>query len=531
MAMGGTPLLILKEGTRREKGIEAKLDNIFAAKAVSDAVRSTLGPRGMDKMLVTAAGDVIITNDGATIAREMNVQHPAARMMVEVAKTMDQECGDGTTTAMVLAGELLKKAEELLELDLHPTVITRGYAMAAERAMHKAGEMALQVRFDDTELLRKVAMTAMMSKAVSGLREHLADVAVAAIRSVAVRRNGTAYVDLENVQIVKRQGGSAMDTELIKGIVLDNTPVLVAMPKKVHRARIAIINGSLEVKRTNVEASIRITDPEQLHGFLDAEEDMLRDMAKHIIGAGANVVVCGKGIDDLEQHILAKEGVMAIQKVAAKDLERLSKATGGNIVERATDIGPDDLGHASDVDVHQVEGKDMTFVNGCRDPSAVSLFIRGGSQHVADEAERSLDDALNVVRVALEDGMLMTGGGATAVELAIDLREYATNIGGREQLAVTAFADALEVVPKALAENAGMDPMDTLIELRRRHRAGARHEGVAVIHGGTADMRELGIVEPLKLVRQEISSATDAAVMIVRIDDIITTRGKSEDKG
>lgn len=531
MAMGGTPLLILKEGTKREKGMEAKLDNIFAAKAVADAVRSTLGPRGMDKMLVTASGDIIITNDGATIAKDMDVQHPAARMMVEVAKTMDQECGDGTTTAMVLTGELLKKAEDLLELDLHPTVITRGFMVAAERASHRAEELSLPVHFDDIELLRKLAMTAMMSKAVSGLREHLADVAVAAVRAVAVRRNGTADVDLGNIQIVKRQGGSALDTELIKGTILDKAPVLISMPKKVHRARIALLSGSLEVKKTEVEASIQITSPDQLHAFLDAEEDMLRDMVKHIIGSGANVVVCGKGIDDMEQHFLAKGGLMAIQKVSAEDLEKIAKATGGNIVDRPTDIETDDLGHAEMVDVHQVEGQDMTFISGCRDPSAVSIFIRGGTQHVVDEADRSLDDAMNVVKAALEDGKLLTGGGATAVELALDLKEYAVTIGGREQLAVSAFADALEIIPKALAENAGMDQMDILIELRRRHRAGARNEGVAVLHGGTADMKDLGVVEPVRLVLQEISSATEAAIMIVRIDDIITSRGTGAKEG
>jgi len=525
MAMGGTPLFIYREGTKREKGKDAKHNNIFAARAVANAVRSTLGPRGMDKMLVSATGDIVITNDGATIAGEMDIQHPAARMMIEVAKTMDQECGDGTTTAMILAGELLKKAEDLLELNLHPTIITRGYMMAADRALKKAEELAMVIHFDDTELLRKIAMTAMMSKAVSGLREHLADVSVAAVRSIAIKKDGTADVNLDNIQVVKRQGGSTIETEFIKGIVLEKAPVLVSMPRMVHKGRIAILSGSLEVKKTEVEANIRITSPDQLHAFLDAEEDMLRAMVRHIVAAGANVVVCGKGIDDLVQNALAKEGIMAIQKVNGKDLERMAKATSGHIVDRAADLEPDDLGHASEVDVHQVEGEEMTFVKGCKDPSAVSLFIRGGTMHVVDEADRSLDDALNVVAVALRDGKILTGGGATSVELAMDLRDYANTIGGREQLAVMAFADALEVVPKALAENAGMDPMDVLVELRRRHRAGARNEGVAVLHGGTADMMELGIIEPIRLVRQEISSATEVAIMVVRIDDIILSKG------
>ncbi|OPY33158.1 MAG: Thermosome subunit alpha [Methanomassiliicoccales archaeon PtaU1.Bin124] len=528
MGMGQTPLFILRKGTTRERGKEAKLDNIFAARAVADAVRSTLGPRGMDKMLVTSTGDVIITNDGATIAADIDVQHPAARMMVEVAKAMDQECGDGTTTAMVLAGELLKKAEDLLELDLHPTVISRGYMISAARALQRASEISIPVHFEDVEMLRKVAMTAMMSKAVSGFREHLADVAVAAVRTVAERRNGKTRVDLGNIHVVKRQGGSAVDTEIIRGMVLDRPPTLMSMPRKVEKARIALLSGALEIKKTEVQASIEINDPSQLHAFLDAEEDMLRKMVAQIKQSGANVVICGKGIDELEQHFLAKEGLMALQKVSEQDLEKVAKATGGNIVDRPADLEEADLGVCDEVEVQRIEGEDMTFITGCKNPTAVSLFIRGGSEHVLEEADRSLDDALNVTAVTLEDGKIVIGGGATAVELAMDLREFANSVGGREQLAIAAYADALEVVPKALAENAGMDPMDILIELRRRHRAGARNEGVAVLHGGTADMSELGVIEPLRLVRQEINSATDAAIMVVRIDDIISSRGEEK---
>jgi thermosome len=524
MSMGGTPLFILKQGTKREKGREAKLDNIFAARAVADAVRSTLGPRGMDKMLVSSTGDVVITNDGVTIAKEMDVRHPAAKMMVEVAKTMDQECGDGTTTAMILAGEMLKRAEELIEKGLHPTIISKGYRMAAERAIQRAEELAYPVRFDDVETLRKVAMTAMMSKAVSGTREHLADVAVAAVRSVAERKNAHIHVDLDDIQVVKRQGGSALDTEMIRGIILDKGPGAGSMPKKVHKARIAMISGALEVRKTEVQASIEITDPSQMKAFLDAEESMLREMVDRVKASGADVVFCGKGIDDLVKHFLAKGDILALEKVKGSDLEMLAKATGGFIIDRPSDLETRDLGHSEEVDVHQVEGEEMTFVTGCHNPRSVSLFIRGGSQHVIDEADRSLDDAMSVVAVTLEDGMILTGGGSTAVELALDLREFATTIDGREQMAVMAFADSLESIPLALAENAGMDPMDILIELRRRHRAGERSEGVAVLHGGTANMMELGVIEPIRLVRQEINSAVEVAIMIVRIDDIIASR-------
>lgn len=526
MSMGGTPLFILKQGTKREKGREAKLDNIFAARAVADAVRSTLGPRGMDKMMVSSSGDVVITNDGVTIATEMDVQHPAAKMMIEVAKTMDQECGDGTTTAMILAGEMLKKAEELIEKGLHPTIISKGYRMAAERAIRRAEELAHTVKFDDVVTLRKVAMTAMMSKAVSGTREHLADVAVAAVRSVAERKNSHVHVDLDDIQVVKRQGGSSIDTELIRGIILDKSPGSNSMPKKVHKARIAIISGALEVRKTEVQASIEITDPNQMNAFLDAEEGMLREMVDQVHSSGANVLVCGKGIDDLAMHYLVKSGILSLEKVKDSDLKKLAKATGGFIVDRSADLDTGDLGHSEEVDVHQVEGEEMTFVTGCHNPKSVSLFIRGGSQHVVDEADRSLDDAMSVVAVALEDGMILAGGGSTAVELALDLREYATTISGREQMAVTAFSESLESIPLALAENAGMDPMAILIELRRRHRAGERSEGVAVLHGGTADMMELGIVEPIRLVRQEINSAVEVAIMIVRIDDVIASRAE-----
>ena len=531
MAMGGTPLFILKQGTKRERGKEAKLDNIFAARAVADAVRSTLGPRGMDKMLVNAMGDIIITNDGATIATEIDVQHPAARMMVEVAKTMDQECGDGTTTAMILAGELLRKAEDLLELDLHPTVISRGYMMAAARAQKKADEVAAAVHFDDVEMLRKVAMTAMMSKAVSGVREHLADISVAAVRRIAERRNGGYSVDLDNIHLVKRQGGSALETEMVEGIVLDKAPVQAAMPRSVHHARIALISGPLEVRKTEVQAGIEITDPSQLHAFLDAEEDMLRKMTAQLEKVGANVVLCGKGIDELEQHFLGRAGIVALQKVPMGELTKAAKSTGANIVDRPNDLEAEDLGSCGEVEVRQVEGEEMTFIGGCKNPRAVTLFIRGGTEHVVQEVDRSLDDALNVTKVVLEDGKILAGGGATAIEMAMDLRDHANTVGGREQLAMLAYADALEVIPKALAENAGMDPMDIVIELRRRHRAGAHNEGVAVLHGGTADMRQLGVIEPLRMVRQEIGSATDAAIMVVRIDDIITSRTEGGAKG
>ncbi|MCQ5375755.1 MAG: TCP-1/cpn60 chaperonin family protein [Methanomassiliicoccales archaeon] len=529
MGMAGTPILILKEGTKRERGRDAQYNNIMAARAVADAVRSSLGPRGMDKMLVDSMGDVVITNDGVTILKEMDVQHPAAKMLVEVSKAQDEECGDGTTTAAVLAGELLKKALDLIDADVHPTIIAQGYRMAAQKATEILDSLAIPVRHDDRETLKKIAMTAMISKAVSASREHLANLAVEAVTTIAEQRDGKWVVDLkDNIQIVKKQGGSMEDTEIIKGIIIDKEPVHPAMPRKIEKAKIALVNGAMEIKKTEVEAKIQISDPSQMQAFLAEEENMLRKMVEYVKKAGANVLFCQKGIDDLAQHFLAKEKIFAVRRVKESDMEKLAKATGANIVNKFSELEPSDLGTADLVEVRKIQEDEMTFVTGCKNPKAVSILVRGGTEHVVDEMERSLDDALNVVAVAIEDGKMITGGGSTAVELAMKLREYSATVSGREQIAIDAFAAALEVIPTALAENAGLDPIDILIELRKAHKSGDKHAGVNVFTGKVTDMLKENVIEPLRVGRQAINSATDAAVMILRIDDVIAAKGETK---
>ena len=529
MGMAGTPILILKEGTKRERGRDAQYNNIMAARAVADAVRSSLGPRGMDKMLVDSMGDVVITNDGVTILKEMDVQHPAAKMLVEVSKAQDEECGDGTTTAAVLAGELLKKALDLIDADVHPTIIAQGYRMAAQKATEILDSLAIPVRPDDKETLKKIAMTAMISKAVSASREHLANLAVEAVTTIAEQRDGKWVVDLkDNIQIVKKQGGSMEDTEIIKGIIIDKEPVHPAMPRKIEKAKIALVNGAMEIKKTEVEAKIQISDPSQMQAFLAEEENMLKKMVEYVKKAGANVLFCQKGIDDLAQHFLAKEKIFAVRRVKESDMEKLAKATGANIVNKFSELEPSDLGTADLVEVRKIQEDEMTFVTGCKNPKAVSILVRGGTEHVVDEMERSLDDALNVVAVAIEDGKMITGGGSTAVELAMKLREYSATVSGREQIAIDAFAAALEVIPTALAENAGLDPIDILIELRKAHKSGDKHAGVNVFTGKVTDMLKENVIEPLRVGRQAINSATDAAVMILRIDDVIAAKGETK---
>jgi len=521
----GTQILVLREGTRREKGKGAQFNNIAAAKAVADAVRSTLGPRGMDKMLVDSLGDVVITNDGVTILKEMDIEHPAAKMLVEVAKTQDEEAGDGTTTAVILAGELLKKAEDMIEQNIHPTVIAGGYRLASEKAREVLEKIATKVSMKDTDVLRKVATTAMASKSASGHRDHLADIVVKAVTTVAEERaDGSYYVDDDDIQITKKQGGSIADTELVEGVIVDKERVHPGMPPQVENAKIALIDVALEVKKTEIDAKIEITDPSQLQAFLSEEENMLRRMVETVKKSGANVLFCQKGIDDLTQHFLAKAGIYAVRRVKKSDMEKLAKATGGKIVTKLDDLSKDDLGHAKLVFEKKIGDDQMTFVTGCKDPRAVSVLIRGGTEHVVDEVERSLEDALSVVACAVEDGKVITGGGAAATEIALGLRDYAPTIGGREQLAIEAFADAVEIIPRTLAENAGLDPIDTLIELRKEHKKGSKHAGVNVFTGKVSDMRKENVVEPLRVGAQAIASATEAAVMIIRIDDVIAAK-------
>jgi len=523
--MGGqTPIFILKEGTTREKGKGAHSNNIAAAKAIADAIRSTLGPRGMDKMLVDSMGDVVITNDGVTILKEIDVEHPAAKMLVEVAKTQDQECGDGTTTSVILAGELLKRSEELIDANVHPTVITAGYRMAADKAVEILRKLSLNVSPKDTQKLRMIATTSLRSKIADAANEILADIAVRAILAVAEKRGDHYVVDVENVQVVKKQGGSLQDTELIEGVILDKEPVHPSMPLIVKAPRIALVDSSLEIKKTEVEAKIQIRDPNQLKAFLDEEESTLKGMVDSVVASGANVLLCQKGIDDIAQHYLAKAGIYAVRRVKKSDMEKLAKATGAEIVTGLKELNKRVLGTAGMVELRTIGEDKMTFITGCKKATAVSVLLRGGTEHVVDEMERSLHDALSVVGVAIEDGKMSAGGGASAIEMAMQLREYAATVGGREQMAIDAFAEALEVVPKTLAENAGLDPINAILDLRKAHKSGQKYAGLNVFDGKVVNMVQQDVIEPLRVGTQAIQSATEAAVMILRIDDVIAAK-------
>ncbi len=537
MMPAGTQILVLKEGTRRDRGKGAQFNNIAAAKAVADAVRSTLGPRGMDKMLVDSLGDVVITNDGVTILKEIDIEHPAAKMLVEVAKTQDEEAGDGTTTAVILAGELLKKAEDLIEQNIHPTVIASGYRQAAEKAREVLEKVAMKISIKDADVLRKVAMTAMSSKSSSGHKELLADIAVKAVSTVAEQRADNSYfVDDDNIQVVKKQGGSIADTSLVDGVIVDKERVHPGMPSEVKDAKIALVDAALEVKKTEIDAKIEITDPAQLQAFLNEEESMLKRMVEIVKKSGATVIFCQKGIDDLAQHYLAKADIYAVRRVKKSDMEKLAKATGGKVVTKLDELSKDDLGYAKLVYEKKIGEDEMTFVTGCKNPKAMSILIRGGTEHVVDEVERSLEDATSVVSVAIEDGKVITGGGSSATEIALTLRDYASSVGGREQIAIEAFADAVEAIPRTLAENAGLDPIDILIELRKEHKKGNKYAGINVFSGKVSDMKKENVIEPIRVGSQAISSAADAAVMILRIDDVIAARageggGKGPSKG
>ncbi|KAA0004108.1 MAG: thermosome subunit [Thermoplasmata archaeon] len=532
MLTGKQPILILKEGTERERGRDAQHNNIRAAMAIADAVRSTLGPKGMDKMLVDSMGDVVITNDGVTILKEIDIEHPAAKMIVEVAKTQDEECGDGTTTAVILAGELLKYALDLIDQEVHPTIIADGYRMASKRACEiLEKKIAEDVTPDNEKILKKIAETSMTGKVAAANKELLADIAYKAVKAVAEEENGRITVDLDNIKIEKKQGGAVEDTELINGIILDKERVHPDMPKVVKDAKILLLNTALEVKKTEVDAQIRISDPSQLQKFLDEEEAMLRKMVEKIKNAGANVVLCQKGIDDLAQHYLAKAGIFAVRRVKKSDMEKLVRATGASIVSELDEITEDDLGYAGRVEEKKIGDDEMTYVVDCKEAKAVSILIRGGTEHVVDEIERGLHDALSVIAVTLEDGKITVGGGSAAVEISLALQDYASNIGGREQMAIESFANAIEIVPKALATNAGMDAIDVLMELRKAHKEGKKYHGVDVLGGSTADMKKRNVIEPLRVGTQAIKSATEAAVMILRIDDVIAARELEKGKG
>ena len=525
MLAGQQPIIILREGTTREKGKDARSNNIVAAMAISDAVKSTLGPKGMDKMLVDSMGNAVITNDGAIILKEIDIEHPAAKMIVEVAKSQDEECGDGTTTAVILTGELLKVAGGLLDQNIHPTVINAGYKLAADKAIEIINKIAIPLKSNDKETLRNLAMTAMASKGASGSKELLADVVVNAVTSVSENINGKTIVDLDNIQIKKQQGGSIEETELINGIILDKERVNNDMPQNVKNAKIALVNIAFEIKKTEVDARIQINDPTQLQSFLDEEETMLRKMVEKITKSGANVLICQKGIDDIVQYLLAKEGIYAVRRASENDIKKLAKATGARIISNLDDLNKNDLGYAGIVEEKKYGDDKFTFIMKCKNPKAVSILIRGGTEHVVDELERGLHDSLSVVKVALEDGKIITGGGSAATTIAMGLRDYASSVGGREQMAIEAFANAMEIIPNTLSQNAGLDPIDIMLNLRSEHKKGNKYAGVNVLEKKVDNMLKNNVIEPIRLGLNVLLVASEAATMILRIDDVIASKG------
>ncbi|RQD81487.1 thermosome subunit alpha [Methanosalsum natronophilum] len=524
--MSGQPIFILAEGTQRTRGRDAQGNNIMAAKAVADAVRTTLGPKGMDKMLVDSMGDVVITNDGATILKEMDIEHPAAKMIVEVSKTQDDEVGDGTTTAAILAGELLKKAEELMDMGIHQTVIASGYFEATRKAAEFLKNVTIEVEENDDQTLEKIAATAITGKGAESHKQKLAKLTVEAIRAIAEKSDSKITVDVDDIKIEKRAGGSIKDSELINGIVVDKEKVHPNMPNRVENAKILLVGQALELKKTEVDAEIKITSPDQMQMFLDQEEKMIKDMVNKIVESGANVVFCQKGIDDLAQYYLQKAGIYALRRIKSSDLEKLSKATGAKILQDIDEIEDVDMGSAGIVEERNVAGSKMTFVIDCPSPKAVSIVLHGGTEHVVESLDRALHDALRVVGVAVEDGKIVAGGGSPEIELSLKLSEFASTLKGREQLAVSKFAEALEIVPKTLAENAGLDPIDIIVEMKAQHEKGNRRAGLDVYTGKVVDMWENDVVEPLRTKTQAINAATDAAVMILRIDDVIASSGR-----
>jgi len=515
------PIIILREGTERSRGSDARNANIMAARIVAEVVKSSLGPKGMDKMLVDSFGDVTITNDGATMLKEMDIQHPAAKMMVEVSKTQDDEVGDGTTTVVVLTGEFLGKAVELMDKKIHPTVIIDGYRDAQEQALKFLEEISIEVDPKDKKTLKKIAMTSMASKLISGYSDYLSKIAVDAILQVAEEKNGGYEVDLDMVKLEKKPGGSLTDTALIKGLVIDKEVVHADMPKLVRKARIGLLNASMEIEKTEFDSKIHIESPDEMQAYLDQEEQMLRDMVKKVKDAGVNVLLCQKGIDDMVQHFLAREGILAARRLKKSDMEALAKATGAKIVTSVDDLSKGDAGYAATVEERKIGDEKMLFVEGCRNPKAVSILVRGGTERIVDEADRSLHDALSVVRDVVREPKIVAGGGAPEIEVARRLRRYAEGLSGRERLAVSAFAEALEVVPTTLAENAGMDPIDAISDMQSRHEKGEMWIGIDPIKGEVSDMTSLDVYEPTEVKAQAVKSATEASTMLLKIDDII----------
>jgi archaeal chaperonin len=521
----GQPVLILKEGTTRNRGKEAQRNNIMAARVIGEVLRTTLGPRGMDKMLIDSLGDITITNDGAAILKEIDVEHPAAKMMVEIAKTQDDMVGDGTTTAVVLASELLKKAEELLDQNIHPTILVAGYRKATQKAIEIIEKNAVPIDLEDRKMMMKVALTSMGSKAVGGAKEHFAEIAIDAVKQIAEKRGDKMIADIDNIQLVKKTGKSLLESQLISGIIIDKEVIHPGMPKKKDNAKIALLDLALEIEKTEMSAEIRIRDPNQMKGFLDQEDSMLKNMVTKLKASGANVVFCQKGVDDMVQHYLSQEGIMAARRIKESDMEKLARATGGRVTSNLDDLKAADLGFAGLVEERKIGEDKMIFVEKCKDPHSVAILIRAGLERMVDEAERAITDALSVVSDVTENNKIVAGGGAIEIEVAKELRKYANKIGGREQLAIEAFADAMEVIPRALTENAGFEPIDVLIELRTAHdKEDGKYKGLNVFTGKVQNSLENGVVEPIVVKTQAIKSAVESASMILRIDDVITSK-------
>ena len=519
------PVLVLKESALQQKGKDAQNNNIQAAKLVADLVKSSLGPRGLDKMLVDSLGDVTITNDGATILKEIDVQHPAAKMMVEIAKTLDNEVGDGTTSSVVFGGALLAKAEELLKKDVHSTVIIDGYQAASEKTLEILSEIAQKIQPDDKESLLKIAKTSMQSKLISEDSGPISKVVVEAILKITTKKAEKYDVDLDNIKVEKKAGASIQDTALIKGIVLDKEVVHSGMPTKIEKAKIALVNAALEVEKTEMSSEIRINDPSQMQMFLEEENRMLKTMVEKIHGVGANVLLCQKGIDDIAQHYLAKHGILAIRRVKESDMTKLAKATGAIVTTNLDDLSEKELGSADLVIQKKVESDKWVFIEGCKNPKSVTILIRGGSQRIVDEVDRSMHDALMVVKDVIEKPEIVAGGGAPEAFVAAQLKEWADNFDGREQLAIKKYAEALEVIPLTIAENAGMDPIDTMVNLRVKQNQGKKWTGIDARNTQVTDMLSLDVIEPLVVKEQIIKSATETANMILRIDDVIAITG------
>jgi thermosome len=522
---GGVPVLVMKEGSDRSRGREAQHNNIMAAKVVAESVRSALGPKGMDKMLVDSFGDVTITSDGRTILDEMDVQHPAAKMLVEVSKTQDKETGDGTTSVVIIAGALLSRAEELIDKNIHPTVIIDGYRKAADKALETLTKIAIPIDLKSTDYLKKAAATSMGSKIVAEYKDYLADLAVKAMLAVADKQaDGTYKADVDDVKVEKKTGESLKETSLIFGVVLDKEIVHSGMPKRLEKAKIALLEASLENEKPEMDTKISIESPDQIEAFLKQEEIMLKNMVEKILASGANVVVCQKGIDDMAQHFLARKGVIAIRRAKKSDMEKLARATGGKIVSNIDALAASDLGHAALVEERKTGDDKMTYIEGCKNPKSVTLLIRGGTQRMTAEAERSIHDGLCVVKDLIEEPKIVAGGSAPEMEMASVLKKYAQTVQGREQLAITIFAESLEAIANTLAENAGLDPVNILSELRTRHQKGETWAGIDVLAGKVEDMTKINVYEPLAVKKQIIKSATEAATMILKIDDVIASQ-------